>query len=561
MPQSRPTLDQQRSNVAFSDSRSSPPVGSKEGKHLRGAYTNAAKRLWQLSPDWEVNLLMNVFGPERMGSIAAAFDPLFKFRIGGQKVDVVRRKRVRGTYEYEVGYVAHARTEFYQNYVINPDFSMTIVPEYLVTVNPDEDVSLDLPSAQARRTTFTEDSTDRLRAKECRYSEFRENNPHELRYTSAPGGTFICRNSETTQYDDGRYDRIKYITEFSYHGSGPIVPFVGNMGFDDGMQAQEDAVRMWCAERLEDVLPPCLTSFREFNAFYQIGELKDLPMMIEKTFQTAHFLRDLVTNNPKISLRRTGKASGDAYLNEKFGYESMEQAAKSLMKTPERVAKRFNYLLERNSKVSSQRFKKEYRNPSLMGTFAPSWTYLVPTTVHYTVDDLVYESKPTAELRCVVNAIVNFPPLAVPKFSDSTYRDMIGLTPRLTDLYNLVPWTWLGDWFIGVSKYLNLIETVALDDSLVNVGFMTALVHNEARVKGKLRLWQDYSIVRSEYGDTISEDMDNPIDVLFDTSGSMDYRTRFSIDELPSVKSVLDKQSLLSGEQKSILGALLTKFF
>jgi len=559
MPQSHPTLDQQRTNAAFSGSRSGPPVGAREGKHLRGAYTNAAKKLWSLSDDWEVNLLMNIFGPERMGSIAAAFDPLAKFRVGGQQVDIVRRRRIRGTHSVYGGFTAIVNTEIYANYVINPDNSTTIVAEYQAAVQGPEDISEEISGANGTRTTFSEDSTDRLRAKGCRYSEYRASEPHEMNWTAPPTSTFTTIKDETHEQLGGRYVRYVITTVFSYYGDAPVVLFVDNVGNDGRMEFQENYVREWCASHLEDVLPPCLSSFRLFNAFYQIGELKDLPMMIRKTFATADFLRGL-TRNSKTGLQRVDKVSADTYLNNEFGYESIEQTFKSLAKLPEKVSKRFNYLLEKNSKVTSQRFKKAYKGPSQLSQLAPWWSYRVPVQTYYDVIDEIYDFDPEGEIRCVVNGIVDFPRLAVPKFSDSTYRDMIGLNPRLVDLYNLVPWTWLGDWFSGVSKYLNLVETVALDETLVNVGFITALVSSKFRIRGKVRIWQNYQARYNRFGHLISETKLDPVDIPYDTSGSMKYRTRFSIDELPSVKSVLDKQGLLSEEQKLTLGALLTKF-
>jgi len=559
MPQSHPTLDQQRSNAAFSDSRSGPPVGVHDRKHLRGAYTNAAKRLWQLSDDWEVNLLMNVFGPERMGSIAAAFDPTARFRFGGQQVDTVRRKRVRATYSYELGVTAVDTVLVYTNYVIEPDFSVTIVPEYLVNTHI-EDISEEYPQSVRNRTVSIEDSTDNLRAKGCLYSEMRETIPHSMVGLTPPPDTYNTVYKITVQEGDGRYTRTHHNVQFTYHGNGPIAPIVGNFGSEGDAESLEFNVRQWAAQHLEDVLPPCLSSYRTYNAFYQLGELTDLPMMISKTFESLDFLRNL-SKSPKAASSRLDKTFSNAYLNEKFGYESMKQAIESLLKQPEKMAKRFNYLLKRNSKISSQRFTQKYKTPESMGSWlAPSVSYLVPVWTRYDLVDPVYDYKPSGELRCVVNGVVNFPPLAVPKFSDSTYRDMLGLYPRIVDLYNLIPWTWLGDWFSGVSKYLNLVEEVALDENLINVGFMTALYHCDIAVKGKIRIWQDYSITLNEFGDTISEVKSDPIDFEYDTSGSFDYRSRFSIDELPSVKSVLDKQGLLSEGQKLTLGALLTKF-
>lgn len=562
MPRSHPTLDQRRSNSAFSDSRSGPSDGVRNDKHSRSAYANAAKRLWQLSDDWEVNLLMNVFGPDLMGSFAAAFDPLAKFRVGGQKVDVARRKRVLGTRSHEMGINSSTHEKEYRNFVINPDISTTIVGEYLYGENT-TDTSYDWPVDISTRETFMEDSTDALRLDECRYSEMRSCVPGTMTWLPlpSPSTVYTVNYKETRQFVGGLYIRREYRTTFNYVGDGPIVPIVDNFGFKGRIDDLESNMRQWAAQHLEDVLPPCLTSFRKYNAFYQIGELKDLPMMIDKTFESLYFLRGL-TSNPKAVAQRLDKTLSNAYLNKEFGWDSLIQALDQLKKAPKKIAKRMNYMLERNSKITTSRFTQKYskEDPALMGWLSPGYNALAPQYCKYYFADDSYEFDPKGEIRCAINGIIDLPRLAVPKFSDSTFRDMLGLNPRITDLYNLFPWTWLGDWFSGVSKYLNLIETVALDETLVNVGFITAILDSSIHIKGKLRLWQNYDVTYNRFNHIISENMSDPIDIEYDTAGTMKYRTRFSIDELPGVKSVLDKQGLLSEKQKTILGALFTKF-
>jgi hypothetical protein len=558
MARSYPTLEQRRSNAAFSASRSGAPVGVKNLDQIKSGYVNAAKKLWQLSDDWEVNLLMNVFGPELMGSIACAFDPSVKFQVGGQKVDVARRRRTRETGSYVAGGDAGGTFKIYRNYVIDGE-DLTIVPEFLFENGIYED-NFRLPQSMTSHTTFFEDSTDSLRSKGTDFNEMESCKVSGLAWDPAPQDTYTIRTN-TTRYDpdfDGAYERVEEIVVFKYDKNSPVVPIVRGFGFDAALEDLHEQVKQFAADHLPDYLPQCLSSGRTFNAFYQLGELKDLPLMIRKTLDTQRYLLSLL-KDPKTALRTLDKALADAHLNYLFGYKSIEQTIKSLLVLPEKVAKRFNYLLRKNSKRTSQRFTRTYDNVSELGSLWPSWTYLLPSGVHYEIVEETAKFVPNVEVRCVVNSTINFPQLAVPKFSDSNFRDMIGLNPRVVDIYNLVPWTWLGDWFTGVSKYLDLVETILLDKDLINVGFVTVLFKSDIALKGTFRI-RDRDVVFDKFGHKISEVLGDPIDISYRTAGSMDYRTRFSIDDLFGVKSVSDKQGLLTESQKAILGSLSTKF-
>ncbi len=558
MARSYPTLEQRRTNAAFSGSRSSAPVGVKNLDQIRSGYVNAAKKLWQLSDDWEVNLAMNLFGPQLMGSIAFALDPSAKFQVGGQKVDVARRRRTREMGSYVAGGDAGGTFRIYRNYTINHGV-FTIVPEYLYEEGTYED-NFRLPSSMTSHTTFFEDSTDRLRSKGTDYNEMESCKVSGLGWDPPPDDTYTITDT-TTQYDPDfptAYERVETVVTFKWDKNSPIVPIVRNFGFDAALEGLHESVMQFAGDHLEDYLPQCLSNKRLFNAFYQLGELKDLPLMIEKTLLTQRFLRDLL-KNPLATLRDLDKALADAHLNYLFGYKSLEQAVKSLLTLPEKVAKRFNYLLRKNSKRVSQRFSLTYTDVNELGSLWPSWTYMLPSGVNYEVLEESADFTPNLELRCVVNSTINFPEVAVPKFSDSNFRDLIGLNPRIIDIYNLVPWTWLGDWFTGTSKYLNLVEACAGDKDLINVGFVTCLFKSNIAIAGKLRI-RDRARVIDSNGHLVSEVLGDPIDISYRTAAAMDYRTRFSIDDLFGVKSVSDKQGLLTESQKAILGSLSTKF-
>lgn len=280
--------------------------------------------------------------------------------------------------------------------------------------------------------------------------------------------------------------------------------------------------------------------------------------MVRKTRQFYDYLRNLA-KHPLDSLRVVDKRLGDAYLNKEFGYDSLVDAAADTLKFPTKIAKRLNYLLERNGKRTTQRYKRTFKNPFIMGYFYPAFTYLIPSSVNYEILEEEQTLVPTCETRTVVNTVVNFPKVAVPKFSDPTYRKLIGLKPTVTDIYNLYPFSWLYDWIGGAGDYLNLVETIIKDDDLINFGMITAIVNCDWTIKGKLGVRDSYVEINHD-GDVILETLGDIQEIPYNFKSHIRYRTRFDIASLESVKSVDGRNGNLSDSQISIIGALLTKF-
>lgn len=503
---------------------------------------------------------MNLFGPELMGSIALALDPAKRFREGGQLVDVARRRRVRDKKSYESGYSGNRTIRYYRNYIEIDDIGISIVPEFLFE-EVYEDITETLHPNISTSTTFFEDSTDSLRAPGCKYNEMEASKASDITHNTPPGEPITCYRTSVhhrTVLHPLAVDRTEVVTTFAFR-NGPIVPIVGNFGNDSGLEQLHDQVKQFATDNLDDYLPKCLSNRRMFDAAYQLGELRELPKLFLQFDRFYKYLRTLA-KDPKTALVTIDKLSGDTYLAYLFGQQSIQKSIESLMKLPESYSKKVNFLLRKDKKRVSQRFTKVYKKPSQMGQLMPSYTYIIPHFCEYEPFDEKIEFNPILELRCVVNSTISFPELAVPKFSQSRYRELIGLNPTIADLYNLLPWTWLSDWYTGLGKYISLLETIARDKDIINYGFVTVLLDHSYNQVGNIRIYRVVTSVSSDTEGEISHERSEPVDIPYRTGGRLKYRTRFSVDDLFGVKSVLDKQGLLTETQKKILWALLTKF-
>jgi len=83
------------------------------------------------------------------------------------------------------------------------------------------------------------------------------------------------------------------------------------------------------------------------------------------------------------------------------------------------------------------------------------------------------EATVTTELRLVVRATIDFPRVLTPVLRDEKIAKEMGLWLTPEDLYNLVPWSWLVDWFSGIGDYVKAYDNVNIDPELVETGFIT----------------------------------------------------------------------------------------
>lgn len=158
-------------------------------------------------------------------------------------------------------------------------------------------------------------------------------------------------------------------------------------------------------------------------------------------------------------------------------------------------------------------------------------------------------------MRLVVNATFDFPPINSPSFRFNDYLDRLGVRPRVTDVYNLVPWTWLVDWFTGLGNYVELIDNINHDPSLINWGMITC--HTEGKLITDWRSKSDIShsfSVFNQGSQNVTEVRDNPHTSVL----NYECQTRSDVAGILDVK-LTSVPSSLTAYQKSILGALLAQ--
>lgn len=228
-----------------------------------------------------------------------------------------------------------------------------------------------------------------------------------------------------------------------------------------------------------------------------LGEIRDLPKIPD-----IKRVKDLLKQNPKGLFKNLGKQSGGEYLNYVFGWvplvSDVKDYIKNIMKLREHIAQ-----LERDNNRGVRRKKSISGGESVtvtkttgsspntwFGNLRPSLSssYFLTDWVLYTTVEKVWDYKFAARFRYHLD-------FAKARNDDvasllQLTRILFGLDVSAYTLYQLMPWSWLIDWFVNVGDNLDN----ARDDE-------DHLVADYAYINGKCTITTRYSLTVSLRGD------------------------------------------------------------
>lgn len=286
----------------------------------------------------------------------------------------------------------------------------------------------------------------------------------------------------------------------------------------------------------ESLLPRAVPSSRSFSLLRDIAELKDIPKLLQTATSA---VRDLSVNG-------TFDVSSN-YLSKEFGWDPLVKSVLGVMTLPDKIAGRVNWLLRRAGKNQTFRAKRNY-------------TSLNPSPVGFTFDNLLDE-VPTSlshvavhkrEWRLALNYGIRFPELELPKLKSLLTSQLWGLRFRPDDFYNLVPWSWLIDWFGGLGDYIEAICAVSDDTSLANYGFLT-YVSDTHVISGSQGYFPTVRSTRFNSGPLVTENKRVPSNK--NAALTYKYQCRVDVTNLADIARTWVFAEL-NEFQASILGAL-----
>jgi hypothetical protein len=299
------------------------------------------------------------------------------------------------------------------------------------------------------------------------------------------------------------------------------------------------------------------TTKRDYTLFRNIVELKDIPRSIASLRKTAEALKLAYNGLPRnrsvreaiISLGPITKQIPNEYLSYNFGWKQLWRDTMDLLVLPGKMSKKYDFLIRRAGKPTTFRTKRTIL--SAVGDYSPEFDYDA-CPGEYSREYGTRLDR-TTELRLVINATFDFPPPNGVSFRTGSFLDRIGAIPRPTDLYNLVPWTWLIDWFTGLGNYVEQIDNIARDKALINWGMITAKTDGHLTTVFKTNL--DESDVLVHEGVTTY----NVKTKKLNHTSRLNYECQIRKD----VAALLDVNTTaglnLSEYQQSIIGSILTQ--
>jgi len=297
---------------------------------------------------------------------------------------------------------------------------------------------------------------------------------------------------------------------------------------------------------------------RNYTLFRNVVELRDFRrgiLQLQETMRNLGTLeKALKVPSHRISKIRALKTSlrdiPKEYVGYHFGWAQTYRDVTALMLAPDKITKQINWLMSRNGKDTTYRTKRDFPS-ALTGISGFDYDNL---SGEYA---LSIESKLEREtqLRLVINANYRFPDVDLPNFKKHLFREKLGIYPSITDIYNLVPWTWLLDWFTGVGNYVEIIDNLNHDPTLINWGMLTGVIKGKLTTdfKSKSDNWSRVYVNNVQ----VSESQ-NTIQNAHTSTCEYTLQLRKDVSNLPNVHSTSDISSM-TAYQASILGGIISQ--
>lgn len=537
--------------------RAEPRVDSRglpEGMDSNNFYSYAIEKRSKEAVGIE-GLLYQILPWSVIRSFAIAIDPFYQFKVAPGVISPVSRVRMRQSDDV-FGVRQYTRSRFAQACQTQSDPQNGFVQGAYTCVPPVNDKLVTASNPQPILTSSSSDTTRRTRLLGSEQGEF-ENFKYAL---YVPQRTTRCSFDITQNYTVWFPVRAELVDRYTDSVSSAATLSKASL---DNIVIGERAA---CANAVQDNVLSMYKNvnpqFRKHTLFRDIAELKDLPRSIIQLRDTArnfqlferglHLDRGLKHNLYALttSLRDIPKE----YVSHHFGWKLLCKSVFDLMTKPAEISKQIDLLIRRSGKASTYRTSKKLLSVQSGGT--PSFDYdpLLMRQEGALPGQPLTESRieREIELKLVINTTFDFPTLNRPKFAHDLFYDKLGLNPRPTDLYNLVPWTWLIDWFTGLGNYIDVIDEINRDSSIINWGFITAISRGKLLTEHSSRTYNS----KTHYQDFVPTTTEFYRPFHCTSVAEWTFQSRKNLANCMSVKTTADVTTLNSYQQ-SILGALI----
>lgn len=493
-------------------------------------------------------------------SFAIAIDPFSSLKRTSNRVTKVNRTIKRGTRSLlgkNLSYYETVHRGFgtIPNYDGHPGHNSPYIWWDKPGVTKGIDPQGDMPVLYDTR----KDTTRRTRALSSELGEF-ESQTHQL---YAPPRSLYWQRYQIHTNSPGLPEpvlqQVSGYLRSSSHTIGPHAAFLPDYQYngilDDELNGAKQLINTNVLSMYNQVSP----LRRDYSLFRNAVELRDLPRSVASLQQSLSDLRNFALSLPSgqwdriwNAFLKNPKNIPNEYLSYMFGWRQLYNDISDLLKTPDRITKKINFLLRRANKETTVRLKRPI--PLTSRPIGSGFRYSSSPLEYPPTSDGSFIER-SGELRIVMNAMFQFPDVMAPNYRETEFLRRLGVTPTPIDLYNLVPWSWLVDWFTGLNHYVEAISTVNTDKQLVNWCMITCEMKSRVVTTRNFRTRSEQSITTSNPtsgGDVFTYNSQAHTSVLeIKTIVRRDVATA-----LTGVRTTADS-STLTNYQRSILGALL----
>lgn len=502
-------------------------------------------------------------------SFAIAIDPTSRFKVSPRAITPANRTKWRQTASVLL-YRQHTRSRDRSTYTQTPNFgnlSGCWSPE-IRTTNLNEPSQTGALRAQEPLADYLKDTTSRTRlvGSEQGTLELFKSFIHSPPRSVGSGSQDQTIYPQTGPIDPlcsakgGSVNKISGGRDF-YRDSQYPTGSVLSKGVHNALRVSEITyAKALCQKHAIPMLKGIGPMNRDYTLFRNVVELKDINRSIVSLQQTLiDFKKLFVSLGTQPSLRRSifdfknvAKDLPNEYLSYHFGWKQTFNDVMDLLLLPNKISKKYNFLISRSGKPTTFRSKKviDSAESNVSG-------------FEYDISDLEYGYPFTSsrierksEIRLVVNATFDFPTLNVPQFRVKEFLDRIGAVPRATDIYNLIPWTWLLDYFTGLGNYIELIDNINHDESLINWGMISCRTEGKliTDFRSKSNFTRSFYVFNQPPGTTSTTIVENRHTSVL----NYECQTRSDVATILDVK-LTSVPTTLTAYQKSIIGALLAQ--
>lgn len=487
-------------------------------------------------------LAYTVFGPDLIGSLAVALDPLGPYRFPMAKITPANRTRKEVGVPQSAIFCQHEAVTTTTATV--PDLTTTFAGDRLIqTTSGSSGKVTTINTIQSPIIDVCSDTTRRTRSISSDLGTF---NSFRVK-TWSTGGSHSWHDLIQRVYSGGSSPDWAFssrLLSVEFRGLRSVVSPVAIDSFKAAENLYADTL---ISKNYLGMLLQASPTRKKFDIPYNLYELRELPMMLKSSVE---FYKSLTNRNGTLI---SPKKAGEGYLNVKFGWEQLVRTIDDMLSLPERIAEKVNYLLRRRGLATTYRAKREFLESPVSSL--PALTFMVdPFETQLTSGTVSARRK--AELRLVVNMTLDFPQIDTPRLREELLRRLWGTDPDPGTVYNAVPWTWLVDWFSDLGNYVDLINIVNADQNLVNWGLITyqsdGYVYKAPVVRESTRVWERILGVTTY-------DVTSTRDVVLPCGFDYAHTVRKDLSTLGGSLKFTSKLSTLSGDQLAIVGALLAQ--